>query len=99
MLGKDDGAGGWTESDVFAQLQLEMERYWVHARLRLQLIAAILAVAAVLVGFGHARADAGDLAVTPGALGEMLGGYPTVIVLFVISMKVRWRAGLYRRSW
>jgi uncharacterized membrane protein len=99
MVGRDDGASERTQSDALVQLQMEMERYWVHARLRLQVIAAIVAVIAAMVAFGHARADAGDLAVTPSALGEMLAGYPTVIVLLVISVLVRRRAELYRRSW
>jgi hypothetical protein len=99
MVSNDDGAVGRTQSDVFARLQLEMDRYWVHARLRLHLIAAILAVIALLVAFGHARADAGDLAVHFGGVSEMLAGYPTVFVLLVISVQVRRQAGLYRRRW
>jgi hypothetical protein len=99
MVGEEDGASEQTQSDVLAQLEREMERYWVHARLRLQAIAAIIAVIAMLVAFGHARADAGDLAVRLGSLGEMLAGYPTVVGLLVISVLVRRQAGRYRRRW
>jgi hypothetical protein len=99
VVGDDDEAGERTQSNVFVLLQLEMERDWVHARLRLHVIAAILALIAMLVAFGHARADAGDLTATPGPLGETLVGYPIAIVILVVAVRVQRQAGLYRRTW
>jgi hypothetical protein len=95
----DDGAPEWTRWDVLSQLQIEMDRCWGHARLRLQVIAAILAGMALLVAVGHARADAGALAVRFGGVGDLLAGYPSAIVLVVISFHLVRRSQIYRTRW
>ncbi len=98
MVG-DDGAPEWTRWDVLPALQIELERAWGHARLRLQVIAAILAGMALLVAVGHARADAGAIAVSLGDVGELLAGYPSAIALAATSFQLLRRSQFYRTRW
>lgn len=75
-------------------LHAEMDRYLVHERRRLRLIAAILAAFAILVAAGHLRADAGAIVVVPSSFADLLDGYPTAITLVLMALAVWRRARL-----